>query len=106
MARGGHGLPKVSLGPVMPYLIHLAGGPSLKWPYGRFRGGTPPGRVAGGHFLPPWTPLAVCLCWLGSPSPALFILFLGVVFIEGCVCVVVVIVSIVVFVEIQLRPTS
>ena len=50
MATGGqtgHGLTKVSLGP------------------GRIRGGPPPGQVAFGRLLPPWTPQAVRL-WTNS----------------------------------------
>jgi hypothetical protein len=39
MARGGHGLPKVSPGPAMPTLLRPADGPPLKWPYGCFSGG-------------------------------------------------------------------
>jgi hypothetical protein len=38
MARGGHGLPTVSLGPPYPTLLHPAGGPPLKRPYGLFMG--------------------------------------------------------------------
>jgi hypothetical protein len=37
MARGGHGLPKVSLGPAMPYPFAPCRRPSLKRPYNRFR---------------------------------------------------------------------
>jgi hypothetical protein len=43
MARGGHGLPKVSLGLPCATLLHPAGGPPLKWPYGRFMVGLPAG---------------------------------------------------------------
>jgi hypothetical protein len=51
MARGGHGLPKVSLGPAMPD------------PYGRFRGDLPAtGRTACSRLLPVRTPHAVRLC--------------------------------------------
>jgi hypothetical protein len=39
MARGGHGLHNVSLGLAMPYLFT-----PLKWPYGRFRGGSLQGK--------------------------------------------------------------
>jgi hypothetical protein len=38
-------------------------GPSLKRPYGCFRGGTPAGWVACGRLLPPLTPHAIRL-WL------------------------------------------
>jgi hypothetical protein len=44
MARGGHGLPKVLLGPAMLYYSMPFGQPTLKWPYGRYRGGYPHGR--------------------------------------------------------------
>jgi hypothetical protein len=43
MARGGHGIPKVLLGPTMPYYTILCG------------------QVACGHLLPLWTPHAVRL---------------------------------------------
>jgi hypothetical protein len=46
MARGGHGLLKVSLGPAMPYLLHPAGEPPLKRPNSRFRGGPQSGWLA------------------------------------------------------------
>jgi hypothetical protein len=39
VARGGHGLPKLLLGPAMPYPSTPCGQPSLKWPYSHFRGG-------------------------------------------------------------------
>jgi len=39
MARGGLGLPKVSLGPAMPYLSIPCGRPTLKPPCSCFRGG-------------------------------------------------------------------
>jgi hypothetical protein len=59
MARGGHGLPKVSPGPAMLYPSTPCG-----WvtPYSRFRGGPPTGWVACGHLLPPWIPHAVRQC--------------------------------------------
>jgi hypothetical protein len=41
MARGGHELPKVSLGPTMP---DPSGGPPLKRPYSHFSDGPPAGR--------------------------------------------------------------
>jgi hypothetical protein len=56
MARGGHALPKVSLGPAMPY---------LSTPF------MPAGQAACGHLLPPWTPHAVCL-WKESYTPPKF----------------------------------
>jgi hypothetical protein len=65
VARGGHGLPKVSPRPAMPdpsRARHLAGGPPLKWPCGRFRDGLPAGRAACGRLLPLWIPHAICLC--------------------------------------------
>jgi hypothetical protein len=43
MARGGHGLPKLSLGLAMP-----SRRPPLKW-------------SSGSRLLPPWTPRAACL---------------------------------------------
>jgi hypothetical protein len=52
MARGGHGLPKVSPGPPCPTLPRPAGRPPLKRLYGRFRGGPPTGRVAHGRLYP------------------------------------------------------
>jgi hypothetical protein len=59
ITRGGQGLPKVSLGPAMPYgQARPVGGP-----YGRFRGSPPARRVACGLLLPPWTPHTVRL-WL------------------------------------------
>jgi hypothetical protein len=38
---GIHGLPKVSLGPVMPYLFMTCGWLPLNQPYGHFRGNHP-----------------------------------------------------------------
>jgi hypothetical protein len=52
MARGGHGLPKVLLGPGMPYPSTPCGQPSLKRPYGRFRGDHPQGRRPAAVFCP------------------------------------------------------
>jgi hypothetical protein len=40
-SKGGHGLPKVLLGPTMPYASTPCGRPPLKRPYGRFRAGRP-----------------------------------------------------------------
>jgi hypothetical protein len=56
MARGGHGLHKVSPGPVMPYPPTPAGRPPLKQPYGRSRGDPPARRATCGCLLPFWTP--------------------------------------------------
>jgi hypothetical protein len=39
MARGGHGVPKVLLGPTMPFPSTLCGWPPLKLPYSHFRSG-------------------------------------------------------------------
>jgi hypothetical protein len=61
MERGGHGLPKVSPGPAISTLLRPVGGPPLKQPYGRFRGGPPAGRAACGCLPPLWTPHAVHL---------------------------------------------
>jgi hypothetical protein len=61
MARGGHGLPKVSPGPAMPYPSTPCGQPPLKQPHSRFRGCPPCGQAACIHFLPLWTPHAVRL---------------------------------------------
>jgi hypothetical protein len=41
--------------PPCPTLLRPAGGPSLKWPYGRFRDGLPIRRAVGGRLLPIWT---------------------------------------------------
>jgi hypothetical protein len=64
MARGDHGLPKVSPGPPMPNLSTpcSAGGPPLKQPFSHLRGGRPTGRAACGLLLPPKTPHAIRLC--------------------------------------------
>jgi hypothetical protein len=61
MAVGGHGLPKVSPGPAIPYPFMPCGGPPLKRPYGHFRGGPLNGQAACGRLVPPWTPRAVRL---------------------------------------------
>jgi hypothetical protein len=58
MARGGHGLPKVSLGPDMPYLSMLCGWSPLKQSYGRFGGARLQDRLAVAIFHP-----------LGHPIP-------------------------------------
>jgi hypothetical protein len=41
MARGGHAIPNVWLGPAMPYLSTSCGRPPLERPYGHFRDGRP-----------------------------------------------------------------
>jgi hypothetical protein len=48
MARGGHGLPKVSSGLPCPTLLRSAGGPPLKRSYGCLRGDPPTGQTACG----------------------------------------------------------
>jgi hypothetical protein len=64
MARGGHGLPKVSPWPAMPYPSRPAGGPPLKRFYGCFRGRPPTKQAACNRLLPFWTPHAVRQCFL------------------------------------------
>jgi hypothetical protein len=61
MARGDHGLLKVSPGSAMPYptLRCPADGPPLKWPHGLFRGGLLAKQGTCDSFLPFWTPHAV-----------------------------------------------
>jgi hypothetical protein len=56
MARGGHGLPEVSLGPAMPYPYTPCGQATPETAFSEM------GRPQGGHLLPPWTPNAVRLC--------------------------------------------
>jgi hypothetical protein len=52
-----------------PQAARLAGGPPMKRPYGRFRGGPPTGHRKVGYGIPnetsrsPWQPLAIRLCW-------------------------------------------
>jgi transcription elongation factor Elf1 len=62
MARGIHGLPKVSLGPAMHNPCTPCGRATPKRPSSHFYGGPPIGRVACGRFLPPWIPHAVRAC--------------------------------------------
>jgi hypothetical protein len=59
MARGGHGLPKVSSGPAMPDPSMPCGQAT---PDDRFRVGSPAGWAACSRLLPLWTPHAVRLC--------------------------------------------
>jgi hypothetical protein len=59
MGRGGHGLPKVSLGSTRPNPSEQP----LKRPYSCFRGGPPTEQAACGHLLSFWTPQAVRLCF-------------------------------------------
>jgi hypothetical protein len=54
-------------GPPYPTLLSPAGGPRLKWSYGRFGGSPPAGRVACSHLLPPWISHAV-RAWLVSDA--------------------------------------
>jgi hypothetical protein len=61
-AWGGHGLPKVSPGPAMPYPSTPCGRATLKQPYGPFRGSSPTRRAACGRLPPLWTPNVVRLC--------------------------------------------
>jgi hypothetical protein len=56
MARGGHGLLQVSLGPTMPYPSTPCGQPPLKRPHGRLRGGCLQGKWPVAVLLPPWIP--------------------------------------------------
>jgi hypothetical protein len=67
MARGDHGLSKVSLGSVMPYVSSSRGRPLLIGPYHHFMGGPPTRRAACSRLLPPWTPHAIRL-WCHSTS--------------------------------------
>jgi hypothetical protein len=48
-------------GPLYLTFLSPAGGPPLKRPYSRFRGGSPARQAACGHLLPLWTPHAVRL---------------------------------------------
>jgi hypothetical protein len=67
IVRGGHGLPKVSSGPAMPYPSPSTPcRPPLKWPYGGKRGDQPAGWVACSHLLRLWTPHALRLCKEGT----------------------------------------
>jgi hypothetical protein len=62
MARGGHGLPKVSPRSAMPNPSKPcghAGRPPMKRSYSCLRGGPPSGRGACGCLLPLWKPHAV-----------------------------------------------
>jgi hypothetical protein len=70
MASGDRGLPKVSLGPAMPFYA-LRGGPPLKRPYACFRGDLPAGWAACGRLLPPWTTHAVRLLSLSTDCLAM-----------------------------------
>jgi hypothetical protein len=60
MAMGGHGVPKVSAGPAMPYPLRHVGGPPLK----RSKGSAPTSQVAWGPLLPLWTPHTVGLWFI------------------------------------------
>jgi hypothetical protein len=53
MGKSGHGLPKVSPGPAMPYPSVPCVRPPLKQSPGHFRGGSTAGRTACGHLLAP-----------------------------------------------------
>jgi hypothetical protein len=64
MAGGGHGLTVVLPGPPCPALLRPAGGPPLKGPYGRYRGGLPCLQAACIRLLPLWAPHAIRLCIL------------------------------------------
>jgi hypothetical protein len=63
MARGGHGLLKVSLRPTISFLSNSCGRPPLKWPYSCFRGGHPQSARPSAVFypleIPRHTPMAV-----------------------------------------------
>jgi hypothetical protein len=58
MAMGGHGLPKVSLGPAMLDSSTPCRWSPLKQPYGCFKDAwwPPAGQAACGRLLSPWTP--------------------------------------------------
>jgi hypothetical protein len=56
-------------GPPCPNLLHPAGEPPLKRPYGSFRNDPPAWRSACGRHPPLWTPHAVRLCTSTSTSP-------------------------------------
>jgi hypothetical protein len=55
---------KYHWGQPCPTLLRPASRPSLRRPYGRFRGGPPSGPAAYGRPLPLWTPHTVRL-WMG-----------------------------------------
>jgi hypothetical protein len=65
IARGGHGLPKVSPGLPCVTLLRPAGRPPLKQPYGYFRGDRPIGQASAAVFnpldTPRHTPMFSCL---------------------------------------------
>jgi hypothetical protein len=63
LARGGHALPKVSLGPTMPYPFTPCRRPPLKRPYGCFMSDCPQGGRPAAIFysLGYSTPYALCL---------------------------------------------
>jgi hypothetical protein len=52
MARGGHGLPNVSLGPAMPHPSKPCRWQPLKQPFGHFRSGRPQDRRPMAVFYP------------------------------------------------------
>jgi hypothetical protein len=61
---------KYNSGSSRPTLLRPAGGPPLKWPYNRFRGGLPACWVACGRLLPSWTPHALHLWSASNPAPS------------------------------------
>jgi hypothetical protein len=61
MAKGDHGLSKVSPVPAMPYPFRPASGPPHKRAYGCFRDGPLAEQAACGRLLPFWTPPAIHL---------------------------------------------
>jgi hypothetical protein len=68
IAKVGHGLPKVSPRPPMPYPFKPCGRANLKtafsWP---FQDGPHAGQVACGRLLPFWTPHAYAYGFAGNP---------------------------------------
>jgi hypothetical protein len=63
MARGGHGLLKVSYGPAMPNLLCPAGGPPLKQPYSLLIGGLLTGRATCDRLIPFGHPTPYAYGW-------------------------------------------
>jgi hypothetical protein len=62
---GIHGLPKVSLGPAIPYHSTTCGRPTLKRPFGCFRGGLQPSHYPLGYPKLPHAIRPCCLLHLG-----------------------------------------
>jgi len=72
-------------GPPCPTFLRPTGGPPLKRPHGRFRGGSSAGQAGCDRLLPPRTRHALRLCSFAAVSSGFYILIKDSFFSQHCV---------------------